>query len=141
MKNKSYLELIEFPTWEERLDYLYLGDNKIGEATFGGHRHLNQMLYNSPEWKKIRRDIIIRDNGCDMGIMDYPIPNRSKIIIHHINPITIDDILENNPKVLDMNNLVSVSFNTHQYIHYGIESHRNAIKLNGNRSPNDTKLW
>lgn len=141
MKNKSYLELIKFPTWEERLDYLYLGDNKIGEMTFGGHRHLNQMLYNSPEWKKLRRDIIIRDNGCDMGIIDYPIPNRSKIIIHHINPITIEDILENNPKVLDMNNLVSVSFNTHQYIHYGTETGREVMTLDGNRFPNDTKLW
>lgn len=139
--NKSYLELMKFPTWEERLDYLYLGDNKVCESTFGGHRHLNQTLYRSPEWKRARRDVIIRDNGCDMGILDYPIPNRSKIIIHHINPITIDDILENDPKIFDMNNLVSVSFNTHQYIHYGIDAWRNDIKLDGNRTANDTKLW
>ena len=132
---------MEFPTWEERLDYLYLGDNKIGESTFGGHRYLNQILYNSPEWKKVRREVILRDNGCDMGIIDYPIPNRSKIIIHHINPITIDDILGDNSKVLDINNLISVSFNTHQFIHYGIESQRNIMRLDGNRSENDTKLW
>lgn len=139
--NKTYLELVTFLTWEERLNYLYLGDNKIGESTFGGHRYLNQRLYNSPEWKKVRRDVIIRDNGCDMGIEDLPISNKSKIIIHHINPITIEDILDNNPKVLDMNNLISVSFNTHQYIHYGVEANRNEMRLTGDRSPKDTKLW
>lgn len=139
--NKTYLELVTFLTWEERLNYLYLGDNKIGESIFGGHRYLNQRLYNSPEWKKVRRDVIIRDNGCDMGIEDQPISNKSKIIIHHINPITIEDILDNNPKVLDMNNLISVSFNTHQYIHYGVEANRNEMRLTGDRFPNDTKLW
>lgn len=139
--NKSYLELCAFLTFEERLDYLFLGDNKIGDLTFGGHRWLNQNLYNSLEWKRTRRNVIIRDNGCDMGLIDFPIPNKSKIIIHHINPLTIDDLLNRSSKVFDMNNLISVSFDTHQMIHYGTKTKKELLKLDGNRLPNDTKLW
>lgn len=139
--NKSYLELCDFLTFEERLDYLFLGDNKIGDLTFGGHRWINQNLYTSPEWKRTRRNVIIRDNGCDMGLMDFPIPNKSKIIIHHINPLTIDDLLNRSSKVFDMNNLISVSFDTHQMIHYGTKTKKELLKLDGNRLPNDTKLW
>ena len=138
---KSYLELLQFNTFQERLDYLFLGDNKIGDSTFGGHRWLNQLLYNSPEWKRLRRDIIVRDDGCDMGLIDRPIPNRSKIIIHHINPITIDDLQNGSSCVLDPNNLISVSFDTHQMIHYGTQSRKELLKLDGNRFENDTKLW
>lgn len=138
---KTYSELVRFETFEERLDYLYLGDNKIGDTTFGGHRYLNQDLYRSAEWARARRNVIVRDMGCDMGLSDFPIPNRSKIIIHHINPISIQDLLDHNPMVFDLDNLISVSFNTHQMIHYGTESRRNLMKLDGNRSPNDTKLW
>lgn len=141
MMNKSYLELCDFLTFEERLDYLFLGDNKIGDLTFGGHRWINQNLYTSPEWKRTRRNVIIRDNGCDMGLMDFPIPNKSKIIIHHINPLTIDDLLNRSSKVFDMNNLISVSFDTHQMIHYGTKTKKELLKLDGNRLPNDTKLW
>ena len=83
--NKSYNELVKFLTFEERLDYLFLGDNKIGDATFGGHRYLNQDLYRSSEWNRVRRKVITRDYGCDMGLSEFPIPDRSKIIIHHIN--------------------------------------------------------
>lgn len=139
--NKSYSEMLKFLTWEDRLDYLFLGDNKIGDVTFGGHRHLNQTLYTSPEWKRVRRNVIIRDNGCDMGLFDYPIPNKSKIIIHHINPITIQDLLDRSPVVFDMNNLISVSFNVHQMIHYGTKARKDLLKLDGNRTENDTKLW
>ena len=139
--NKSYSEMMQFQTWQERLDYLYLGDNKIGDSTFGGHRWLNQQLYVSPEWKRLRRDIIVRDNGCDMGLMGYPVSNRAKAIIHHINPITIQDLLDRNPIVYDPENLVCVSFNTHQMIHYGTEASKDIIRLDGNRSENDTKLW
>lgn len=140
--DKSYSELIILNTWRERLDYLFLGDNKIGDATFGGHRYLNQRFYTSPEWKEIRRDVIIRDNGCDMGILDYPIANQSKLIIHHINPITIDDLLGKSPKALDPNNLICVTFNTHQMIHYGLtEERQTSLDLNGERTENDTKLW
>jgi hypothetical protein len=136
---KSYSELIKFQTWQDRFDYLYLGDNKIGEATFGGHRWLNQNLYNSTEWKQIRRNVILRDNGCDMGVLDYPIPRGSKILIHHINPITIDDIINGKSKVFDMNNLISVSFNTHQMIHYGLREQM--LDLPEERTPGDTKFW
>ena len=140
--NKSYSEMLKYDTWEGRLDYLFLGDNKIGDMTFGGHRHLNQMLYTSPEWKRVRRDVIIRDNGCNMGLEDYPIINKSKIIIHHINPITIEDLLNYSPIVFDMNNLISVSFEVHQMIHYGnLKEAKEILKLNGDRSPDDTKLW
>ena len=139
--NKSYSEMLKFLTWEDRLDYLFLGDNKIGDVTFGGHRHLNQALYTSPEWKRVRRNVIIRDNGCDMGLFDYPIPNKSKIIIHHINPITVQDLLDRSPVVFDMNNLISVSFDVHQMIHYGTKARKDLLKLDGNRFENDTKLW
>ena len=141
MMNKSYSELIKFCTFEERLDYLFLGDNKVGDTTFGGHRWLNQNLYISPEWKRVRRKVIIRDNGCDMGLFDRPIPDKSKIIIHHINPITIDDLLNRSPVVLDPNNLIVVSFDTHQMIHYGTKARKDLLKLDGNRSENDTILW
>lgn len=139
--NKSYSEMLKFLTWEDRLDYLFLGDNKIGDVTFGGHRHLNQALYTSPEWKRVRRNVIIRDNGCDMGLFDYPIPNKSKIIIHHINPITVQDLLDRSSVVFDMNNLISVSFDVHQMIHYGTKARKDLLKLDGNRTENDTKLW
>lgn len=139
--NKSYSELCKFETFEDRLDYLFLGDNKIGEETFGGHRWLNQNLYTSTEWKRTRRNVIIRDNGCDLGDIDHPIPNKSKIIIHHINPLTIQDILDRSQKVFDLENLISVSFDTHQMIHYGTKARKDLLKLDGNRSENDTKLW
>lgn len=139
--NKSYSELCQLETFEERLDYLFLGDNKIGDATFGGHRWLNQNLYSSSEWKRIRRNVILRDNGCDIGILDRPIPNKSKIIIHHINPITIQNILDRSPNVFDLDNLISVSFDTHQMIHYGTTIKKDLLRLDGNRSENDTKLW
>ena len=139
--NKSYIELIKFDNFEDRLDYLFLGDNKIGDFTFGGHRHLNQDLYRSAEWNRVRRNVIVRDMGCDMGLSDYPIPDKSKIIIHHINPITIQDLIDHNPIVFDPNNLISVSFNTHQMIHYGTKTRKDLLKLNGDRTPNDTKLW
>mgnify|MGYP006936008899 CR=1 FL=1 len=141
MMNKSYIEITQFNTFEDRLDYLFLGDNKIGDATFGGHRYLNQDLYRSAEWTRVRRNVMIRDMGCDMGLPEFPIPDKSKIIVHHINPITIQDLLDHNPKVFDLNNLICVSFNTHQMIHYGTKARKDLMKVDGNRSPNDTKLW
>ena len=139
--NKSYSEMCKFLLWEERLDYLFLGDNKVGDITFGGHRWLNQSFYQSPEWRRVRRNVIIRDNGCDLGDFEHPIPNKSKIIIHHINPITVQDLIDRSPIVFDMENLISVSFDTHQMIHYGTKARKDLLKLDGNRSPNDTILW
>lgn len=115
--SKSYSELIKIPSYEERYEYLKLGGS-VGELTFNGHRYLNQKFYSSdPEWKRIKREVIIRDNGCDMAHEDFPV--NSKIIIHHINPITIEDLIKRNPMIFDLDNLVCVSMNTHNAIHYG----------------------
>lgn len=117
MSFKSYSELIKLPTYEERYEYLKLGGS-IGELTFNGHRYLNQKFYSSdPEWKRVKREVLIRDNGCDMAHEDYIIGGHP--IIHHINPITIDDLIQRNPIIFDLDNLVCVSHNTHNAIHYG----------------------
>lgn len=134
---RTYSELLQIPTFEERFNYLRL-NGRIGENTFGGHRYLNQLLYNDPRWKKTRNDIIIRDDGCDLAIHDREI-RAAAIYIHHLNPITIDDILESRSCVFDPENLICSSFNTHAAIHYG----------NGNllildpivRTKNDTCPW
>lgn len=115
MSIKTYSELIILPTFDERLEYLML-NGSVGEMTFNGHRYLNQMLYQCPEWKRVRRRVIIRDDGCDLGCDDYPIGGR--IIVHHINPITVDDIVDRKPCVFDLENLISSSHNTHNAIHY-----------------------
>lgn len=116
---KSYSELITLPTFEERFEYLKL-DGVVGQSTFGYDRYLNQILYNSYEWRKFRRDIIIRDNGCDLAHPDFEL--KESITIHHINPITVDDILNRHPKVFDLNNVISSSDRTHKAIHYGDKS-------------------
>ena len=118
--SKSYQELISIPDYRERYEYLKLGGS-VGELTFNGHRYLNQKFYTSdPEWKKVKRAVILRDNGCDMGHEDYQIGGR--IIVHHINPVTIDDLIKRNPIIFDPDNLVCVSHNTHNAIHYGDSS-------------------
>jgi hypothetical protein len=113
---KTYSELILLPTFLERYEYLKLS-GKVGESTFGGKRYLNQILYRTDEWESLRRFVIIRDNGCDLGILDREI--FSRLTAHHIDPITIEDVLSNNPKVLDPNNLITTSDITHKAIHYG----------------------
>ena len=114
---KSYSELIRIPSYEERYEYLNLGGS-VGELTFNGHRYLNQKFYSSdPEWQRIKRQVIIRDNGCDMAHEDYIIGGR--VIIHHLNPITIEDLISRDPSIFDLENLVCVSQNTHNAIHYG----------------------
>lgn len=124
MKNRkrfirSYNELIRLETFEERFEYLRLG-GIVGESTFGFDRYVNQMFYRSPEWKRVRREVIARDNGCDMADEDHPIGGR--IIIHHINPIELEDIEESTEFLLDPNNLVCVSELTHNAIHFGDKS-------------------
>lgn len=115
--SKSYQELISIPDYRERYEYLKLGGS-VGELTFNGHRYLNQRFYTSdPEWKKVKRAVILRDNGCDMAHEDYQIGGR--IIVHHINPVTIDDLIKRNPIIFDPENLICVSHNTHNAIHYG----------------------
>lgn len=129
--------MMSLPTFEERYEYLRLS-GKVSEATFGSRRYLNQMLYKYPEWKRARRDAIVRDNGCDLAHPDRPIGSEL-IYVHHINPITIDDILERNPMVFDLNNLVCTTHATHNAIHYGDES----LLLHDpvERKPFDTCPW
>lgn len=116
MSIKTYSELITIPTFEERFEYLQL-KGSVGKDTFGYDRHLNQVLYRSPEWKHLRNQIIIRDCGCDLACDGYDIYD--KVLIHHLNPITVEDVLARSRKVFDPDNLVCVSHNTHNAIHYG----------------------
>lgn len=136
-KKLSYAELIKLKTFEERLLYLQQYQ-RVANATFGQEREMNQRFYRSTEWRQLRNSIIIRDNGCDLAVPGYTIYDR--IYIHHINPLTINDFAESNSSLFDEENLVCVSFNTHQLIHYGTIS---SVKASGiiNRKKNDTKLW
>lgn len=134
--NKSYTELSRLETFEERFKYLE-NDGVVGQPTFGSKRYLNQILYKTPEWKRVRRDVILRDNACDLGIPDRAIGGR--VIIHHINSISEKDILERSPKIFDMENLICVSHITHEALHYGNE--QLLIKDAIVRRPNDTCPW
>ena len=116
---KTYSELITIPSFLERYRYLKLGGS-IGEETFGCDRYLNQTLYRSPEWKRFRRDMIIRDNGMDLAADDYEIVG--KILVHHIDPLTPQDVIRRDPKIFDPENVICTSMNTHNAIHYGDES-------------------
>ena len=116
MSIRTYSELITIPTFEERFEYLQL-KGSVGKDTFGYDRYLNQVLYRSPEWKRLRNKIVIRDNGCDLACDGYDI--YGKVLIHHLNPITVEDVLARSRKVFDPDNLVCVSHNTHNAIHYG----------------------
>lgn len=118
MSIKTYSELIALPTFEERFEYLRL-DGSVGEQTFGFDRYINQIFYQSYEWKKIRDFVIIRDNGCDLGVDDYEI--RGKILIHHMNPITVKDIETCSEFLLNPEYLISTTHMTHNAIHYGDE--------------------
>lgn len=135
--DKCYSELIKLLTLIERYNYLRTFST-IGEETFGGSRYLNQYLYTKSDlWKSVRRKVIIRDNGRDLGLDDYIIQGR--IIVHHINPLTKEQILNFDPCIFDMENLISCSHNTHNAIHYGDKSllPQDPIK----RRPFDTCPW
>lgn len=133
---KTYSEAIAIPDYYERYQYLKL-QGIVGEETFGSLRFLNQKLYDSDEWKEFRRKVILRDNGNDMAVDGFNIPGRA--IVHHINPITAEDIIDKNPKVFDLENVILVSHNTHEAIHYGNES---LLPIEyKEREPGDTLLW
>lgn len=136
MSIRTYSELITLPTFEERFRYLQLG-GKVGEDTFGHDRYLNQMFYTSDEWRRIRRDVIVRDNGCDLGIQDREI--HGLIIIHHMNPITVEDIINRSEFLLNPEYLISTVKNTHDAIHFSDE--RILITDPIERRPNDTCPW
>lgn len=134
--NKCYSELITIPTFIERYRYLRLG-GKVGEDTFGFDRYLNQIFYKDPEWLRTRDLVIIRDGGCDLAMPDREI--LSRILVHHINPITKEDIINRDPKLFDLENLISTVKNTHDAIHYGDE---NLLIIEPiERSQNDTCPW
>ena len=133
---KSYSELIRFPTFEERFRYLKL-DGSVGKETFGHSRWLNQEFYHSAQWRRFRDTIIIRDNGCDLGVEGYEV--NGPIIIHHINPITIDDIVNMCHCVFDPENAICVRPRTHNAIHYGDESQLLTAPIE--RRAGDTCPW
>ena len=136
MSIRTYSELILLPTFEERFKYLQL-NGRVGDNTFGFDRYINQNFYRSAEWKRIRDLVIMRDNGCDLGIAGYEIYGR--ILIHHMNPITIKDIVDMSEYLLNPEYLICVSHNTHNAIHYGDES---LICIGPvERRPNDTCPW
>lgn len=136
MSIKRYSELILLHTFEERYKYLQL-NGVIGDETFGFDRYINQMFYRSHEWKQVRDYVIVRDNGCDLGIEGHEI--RGKILIHHMNPIGIKDIQQVNKILLDPEYLITTMLSTHNAIHYGDESL--LVKDPIERSKNDTCPW
>lgn len=136
MMCRCYSELILLPTFKERYDYLRLGGT-VGKETFGYDRYLNQILYTSVEWRNFRRQIIIRDNGCDLGCDGFEL--FSRILVHHINPITAEDVLNRSPVVFDPENVITTSHNTHQAIHYGDETLLPLLPVE--RSKYDTCPW
>lgn len=137
MSIKTYSELITLPTFLDRFEYLKL-NGKVGKDTFGYGRYLNQVFYKSQEWKKIRNQIILRDNGCDLGIDDRIITGR--ILIHHINPLTQYDIEHMTSYLLNPEYLICVSFETHNAIHYGDSGLLIPDQIT-ERTANDTCPW
>lgn len=135
---RTYTDLISINSYLGRFEYLKLGGS-IGAETFGFDRYLNQAFYQSPEWKRFRREIIIRDMGCDMAWKDLEIQGRF-IVVHHLNPITPEDVLQRSAKLFDSENAVCVSELTHKAIHYGDSSLLPSLKPL-ERSPNDTCPW
>lgn len=137
MNIKTYSELMLLPTFEERYRYLRIG-GRVGEDTFGFERYLNQKFYQSTEWRRFRDTIIIRDMGCDLGMEGYEIGG--SIYLHHINPLTIEDLRYNRAEALmNPENVICVSFNTHQAIHYGDEDLLPKTPIQ--RTRNDTCPW
>lgn len=135
---RTYSELITIPDFQNRFLYLKL-NSKVGFDTFGWDRVFNQMFYLSKEWRDIRNYVIARDNGCDMACQDYPIFGE-KIFIHHMNPISMEDLEKSNPMLLDPEFLITMSFPTHNAIHYGNVEYLQQKQLII-RTPNDTCPW
>ena len=133
---RTYSELIRLPTFEERFRYLKL-DGLVGKDTFGFDRYLNQEFYRSKEWKEVRDFVIVRDNGCDLGMDGYEIVGR--IYIHHMNPITVNDIVHSSDFLLNPDYLICVSHNTHNAVHYGDEDILVTAPIE--RRKNDTCPW
>lgn len=133
---KTYTELVELETFEERFEYLRL-QGQVGCETFGFNRWVNQRFYTSKAWRQLREQVIIRDESCDLGIQDREI--HSRLIVHHMNPITQQDIEYGTRMALDLDNLICTTHDTHNAIHYGDASL--LAKPHVPRRPGDTKLW
>lgn len=133
---RTYKELSKLKAFKERYEYLKIG-SIVGESTFGFDRYLNQAFYHSKSWRKVRDQVIIRDNGCDLGLEGYDISDR--IYVHHMNPMIIQNVEDNWDDILNPDYLICTSFDTHEAIHFGDESL--LPKLPIERKPGDTKLW
>lgn len=136
MRIRTYTELSRIETFAERYRYLELR-GVVGEATFGFDRWVNQLFYHSHQWRRVREHVILRDNGCDLGIPGYEIERR--LLVHHMNPVSLDEITSGDDRILDPEFLVTVSHSTHNAIHYGDESLLPRLPVE--RCPGDTKLW
>lgn len=136
MSIRTYSELMSLDTFLERYRYLRIS-GAVGKETFGYERYLNQVLYKSEEWKRFRNRIIIRDRGCDLACDGFEICG--KILIHHIDPITVEDVIRRDPKIFDEENVIATSLNTHNAIHYGDEGLLVTEPIE--RRPNDTCPW
>jgi hypothetical protein len=135
-KVRSYSELCRLETFDERFDYLKLR-GQVGRSTFGFDRYINQQFYQSQEWKTARRDVLARDRGCDLGVPGYEI--NGGVLIHHMNPMTVDDIVHSEDWIFDPDFLITTTQYTHNAIHYGDD--RQLPKVVVARTPNDTTLW
>jgi hypothetical protein len=133
---RTYSELRRLDTFDERFDYLKL-EGAVGRSTFGFDRYINQQFYTSYHWKQARDTVIIRDNGCDLGVIGYEI--YGDLLVHHINPMVADDIIHGEEWICDPEYLVLTTQRTHNAIHYGTE--KLLPKVVTSRVPNDTKLW
>lgn len=136
LKTRTYSELRRLPTFEERYDYLVLR-GEVGKATFGFDRWINQRFYRSREWRKVRDFVVVRDNGCDLGVPGYEI--YARLMVHHMNPIVPEDLERGEAWVLDPEYLITTTHRTHNAIHYGDDSL--LVKPPVERRPGDTKLW
>ena len=134
---RTYSELSKISSFEDRYRYLKLADGRIGDDTFGYDRYLNQMFYKTPEWKRLRDQLILRDNGCDLGVEGYDIHGR--IIIHHMNPISKTDIVDRTDYLLNPEYLICTTINTHNAIHYGDET--SLVTTPIERTKGDTCPW
>lgn len=134
---KTYSELSKLKTFEERFEYLRL-NGQVGKDTFGFDRIFNQIFYRSIEWKRVRDQVILRDNGCDLGIPGHEIYGQ-RILIHHMNPISLEDIEKRTEILMNPEYLITTIHNTHNAIHYGDENL--LIKLPRERTKNDTCPW
>ena len=133
---RTYSELIKLKTFKDRFEYLKM-DGIVGEETFGFDRYMNQIFYKSREWTSVRRSVIIRDNGCDLGVEGYEI--HGKILIHHMNPINLSDIVHKTDELLNPDYLITTVLSTHNAIHYGDASLLPVLPIE--RRANDTCPW